>query len=222
MDDQRGEHRSPRFSAGTKPLIAWLIVSALVAGFFFGRIADAGPAASAAATEPDATATRTAELAELEALQTQVAQASTPCAAPTQPVATPTEVPAGEMGQEYPYAGGWTVVVKDVIPVRATADAKPQGMFLQVNFTLTNNNSSAMTFPFRDLVLVDSGNRSFVLSQNGSTLILGPSWYLGIDPSLPTDQAVIFDVAPDAGTSFVLESTADPTFRVNVQIIQRG
>jgi hypothetical protein len=210
--------RAPR--ADMKPLAAWLIVAALVLGFFVGRLASAGPSASAA--EPDATATRTAELAELDQLRTQVAMQATACADDSQPTATPTQVPAGEMGQEHPYADGWTVIVIDAVSVPSTDAAKPTGAFLQVNLKLTNNGRENEIFPFNELVLVDSQQRSYTISTSASRELIAQDWDFFVEPSKPTVKPVIFDVAPDAGTSFVLESTSDPAFRVKVEIVQRG
>src|SRR5215216_3668855 len=116
----------------TRSLFVWLLVSALLFGFLVGWIARAEPVASAATTEADATATRTAELEELEQLRTQVAEQATACAE-KQPSPTPTQVPAGEMGQEYPYGDRWSVTVIDAVAVPATDAAKPTGAFLQVN-----------------------------------------------------------------------------------------
>ena len=41
-------------------------------------------------------------------------------------------------------------------------------------------------------------------------------------PSLPTNGFVIFDVATDAVGPFILESTADPAFRVVIEVQLRG
>jgi hypothetical protein len=223
MDEQKDGQVVSRFQsgkAGMRPLFAWLIVSALVLGFFVGRVASDGPGASAAASEPDATATRSAEVAELDALRTQVAQQ--PSACPETPVVTPTLVPAGEMDQPYSYTDAWTVIVHDAQPVTAPAEVKPNGALLRVNLTLANNGSKRELFPFLDLVLVDSQNRTFLVSLGGSNAIIGADWNFFIDPSIPVDKSVIFDVATDAGTSFVLQSTSEPTFRVNVEVVQRG
>jgi hypothetical protein len=225
MDDQDGRKVASKLQAanpGMKPLLAWFIVSALVLGFFIGRVASDGPAVSAAANEPDATATRTAELAELDALRTQVAQQPSACPQTPTPAATPTPVPAGDMGQPYPYTDAWTVVVKDAEPVLSSGDVQPKGAFLKVNLTITNNRSEHELFPFTDLQLVDGQNRTFLVSQEGSNAIIATNWDFFIDPSIPVDKSVVFDVATDSGTSFILQSTTEPTFRVKVEVVQRG
>jgi hypothetical protein len=225
MNEERREQCEARFRSErirTKPVVAWLLVSALLLGFLIGRVVASGPAASAAATEPDATATRTAELAELDALRTQVAQQPTACATNPTPAVTPTLVPPGEMGEPYPYAGAWTIVVKDASPVAPTGNSKPKGAFLRVNLTLTNNSQKPAVMYFANMVLVDTQGRAYPFAENASHEILGNTYQFIIQPSLPVDTPIIFDVASDAGTSFVLQSTTDPTFRVKVEIVQRG
>jgi hypothetical protein len=225
MDDQQGGQVAPKSRSttiGFKPVVAWFIVAAVILGFFVGRIASDGPAAIAAADEPDATATRTAELAELDTLRTQVAQQPSACPQTPTPSATATPVPAGDMGQPYAYTDAWTVVVKDAEPVNAPTDVQPKGAFLKVNLTITNNGGEHALFPFTDLQLIDSQNRTFLVSQEGSTTIIAPNWDYFIDPSIPVDKSVVFDVATDAGASFILQSATEPTFRVNVEIVQRG
>jgi hypothetical protein len=204
-----------------RSLFVWLIVSALLLGFLVGWIVRAEPAASATTTEADATATRAAELEELEQLRTQVAEQATACA-DEQPSPTPTQVPAGETGQEYPYGDGWTIIVIDAVPVPGTDIVKPSGAFLQVNLTLTNNGRENEIFPFHELVLIDSQQRSYAISTEASRELVAQDWDFFVEPSQPTAKSVIFDVAPDAGTSFVLESTKDPAFRVKVELVQRG
>jgi hypothetical protein len=200
---------------------AWLLVTALLLGFLIGWIARAEPAASASTTEADATATRAAELEELERLRTQVAIQATACA-PKEPSPTPTQVPAGEMGQEYPYGDGWTVVVIDVVPVPGTDAVQPNGTFRRVNLTLTNNGRENEIFPFQELVLVDSQGRTYAISAEASRELIAQDWDFFVEPSRPAEKSVIFDVAPDAGTSFVLESSQNPAFRVKVEVVQRG
>jgi hypothetical protein len=209
------------FVPGMKPFAAWLIVSALLLGFIAGRMVGPNPHVNAAATEPDATATRTAELAELEQLRTQVAAQATACA-DDDPSPTPTQVPAGEMGNAYPYGDAWTVIVIDAVPVPGTNATQPNGAFLRVNLTLTNSGRENKIFPFHELVLVDNQQRSFAISADAARQLIAQDWDFFVEPSQPTAKSVIFDVAPDAGTTFVLESTTNPAFRVNVAIAQRG
>jgi hypothetical protein len=208
-------------TSATRSIVVWLLVSALMLGFLVGWIARAEPVTSAATTEADATATRAAELVELEQLRTQVAEQATACA-DDQPTPTPTQVPAGEMGQEYPYGDGWTVIVIDAVTVPGTEATKPSGAFLQVNMSLTNNGRENKIFPFNELVLIDSQQHSYAISTEASREFVAQDWDFFVEPSQPTGKSVIFDVAPDAGTSFVLESTKDPAFRVKVEIVQRG
>jgi hypothetical protein len=217
----QGPGETTNQDSATRSLVVWLLVSALLLGFLVGWIVRAEPAASAATTEADATVTRAAELEELEQLRTQVAEQATACA-DKQPSPTPTQVPAGEMGQAFPYGEGWTVVVVDAVTIPGTDAVKPSGAFLQVNLTLTNNGRENEIFPFNELVLIDSQQRSYAISTEASRELVAQDWDFFVEPSQPTAKSVIFDVAPDAGTSFVLESTKDPAFRVKVEIVQRG
>ena len=192
---QPGETSNQKLA--TRSLFAWLIVSALLLGFLIGWVVRAEPAVSAAATEADATATRAAELKELGELRTQVAEQATVCA-DKQPSPTPTQVPAGEVGQEFAYKDGWTVVVIDAVSVPGTDATKPSGAFLQVDLALTNNGRENEIFPFHELVLIDSQQRSYAISPTASRELIAQDWDFFVEPSQPTAKSVIFDVAPDA------------------------
>jgi hypothetical protein len=205
----------------TRSLFAWFIASALVLGLMLGWVARAEPVASANTAGADATATRSAELAELNQLRTQVAEQATACAT-AQPSPTPTQGPAGEMGQEHQYGDIWTVVVVDAVPVPGTDTVKPKGMFMEVHLILTHHEPINKAFPFHELVLVDSQDRPYTVAANESRELIAPGWDAYTEPSQPTARTILFDVAPDAGTSFVLESTMNPAFRVKVEIVQRG
>src|SRR5262245_16200861 len=99
----------PEAVAISKRALLCALAGAILLGFVAGRAA-IGSGARAAATEPDATSTRTAELDELHRLQTQVAQTAVcsppPSPAPTEVATatpTPTPVPPVAMGQALPY-----------------------------------------------------------------------------------------------------------------------
>jgi hypothetical protein len=221
MDDRAESPSTERrhsFAVSTRAALVALMLVAFL-GFAFGRSTIAPPAG--AADQPDATATRQAELDELNQLRTQVAQ-TVVCVQPTAtetplPTATPTPVPPVAMGQPLTYAGDWTVVVTGVV-VAPSAGSTPNGKLIQVNVTVTNNGDSGRKFPFDHWHLVDAGGRVFTIADTATTQLYGPSWYLGIDPSVPADFHIVFDVAADAGSAFVLESDDDPTFRVAVQL----
>jgi hypothetical protein len=208
----------------SKRALLWIVVGAILVGFVAGRTAGGG-GVGAAATEPNATATRSAELAELDRLRTQVAQTAVCSPAPSAtatgtpaPTATATPVPPAAMGQPLAYVGDWTVVVKSFTVAPSSATYTPVGKLLQVSVTVTNNAAEHRALEFRDWSLVDEQGRTFQMSAEATSQLYGPSWYLGSDPSLPADYVIAFDVAVDAGPAFVLESTADPTFRVAVQV----
>lgn len=225
-----------------KPLqpsgIVVILAAVLLLGFTVGRLTAEGNGAEAAmaASPPagagdSAGATQTAEHLELARLRTQVAQTpapavctppptSTPTPSPT-PTVVPTLVPPVAAGQPLPYAGDWTVTVNDVSLLTNFVDVTPQGIFVRVSLTIVNNTGTARAFPYKELDLRDTQGRTFVtpievITRNEA------GWYSLFPPNLPTDGFVIFDVAADATGPFVLESTADPTFRVQVALENRG
>src|SRR5438034_6810929 len=103
-------------------------MAAMVLGVAAGRALQ-GDGARAASPESDATATRSAELDELNRLRTQVAQ-SVVCSPPPLPTATETPMPTATptvtptatpvppvaMGQPLSYVDDWTVVVNGFTP----------------------------------------------------------------------------------------------------------
>jgi len=147
------------------------------------------------------------ETDELNRLRTQVAQTPV-CGLPSptpelSPTATPTSVPAVAAGT----------------PISPPIEGvKPSGKFLRVNATVTNNAGESRTYPFRSWVLIDDQVRTFEIADDATSQATGSGWYRGVDPSLPQDFAIIFDVALDSGKSFVLESRDDLILRVSLQI----
>jgi hypothetical protein len=184
---------------------------------------DGGATAGAAVVQMDmaATATRDAELDELSDLRTQVARLSGtadcgPSNAAT-PGATPTLVPPAEMHEPVAYGGNWTVSANTVTMRPTFGIFTATGVYAQVSLTITNNTSSAQSFPYEELVLRDEHGRIFIPAQNVRNLNEA-GWYSPFPPNLPTDGFIVFDVATDAKGPFVLESTVDPTFRVQVLV----
>jgi hypothetical protein len=228
MEGPRGTGRQASISVTTSMALVILTLVAF-AGILVGRATSVSFVS--AADEPDATATRQAEIDELNQLRTQVAQTvvcvpptPTPTPVPTEtpvPTATPTPVPPVAMGTALPYADDWTVNVTGLLPAPAS-EAIPSGRFVQVTATITNNGEGRRTFSFGEWRLVDPSGRVFMMADSVTTQLYGASWYLGIDPSLETEFRIVFDVASDAGSAFILESSADPTFRVAVQLQQLG
>jgi hypothetical protein len=218
-------------SDGGRWILTAAVVVALAIGFAAGR---AGPwgagAAGRAATQPtDPTATREAEVRELERLRTQVAATPPVCTPPPEPTTTPTPaptttptpVPPAAIGSPLPYGDDWTVVVTNASSRPTVGTETATGFFVQVNVTVTNHAATPRPFPFGELVVDDPQGRVFELATAASSQI-ALSWYRAVKPSLPTDLAVVFEVTADAGERFVLESTEDPTFRVQLELAQRG
>lgn len=206
----------------------WMIAMALVVGIIVGRTMGDRGGASVLATEPDATATRAAELRELDDLRTKVAQpvictpapSPTPTLTPTpEPTATP--VPPAPMGQELTYAGNWTVVVNGFTAAPGGKVA-PGNKLVQVHVTVTNRGAEPRRFLFDDWRLVDAQGRVFLLSVTATSDLYGPGFVANLPPNLAQELTLVFEVTADAGPGFILESTADPTFRVAVVLQQLG
>ena len=195
-------------------------------GLLRGNVSLGRPAGAASPAAPDVTATREAELAELHALQTQVANPPVCTPAPTEtPVAataTATEVPVAQAGVPLPYLDIWTITALGIAPTLGATNLMPVGQFMQVNLTLSHSSRDPQAMPLTDFVLVDSSGRFSVIDILVNQGLLGSGWGLSISPGTTDSRSLIFDVAADAGTSFVLESNVDPTFRVALKIEQRG
>jgi hypothetical protein len=208
-----------------------LTACCLVLAFVIGR-ATAGQetvlAGSASLVDLEATATRMAELAELDQLRTQVAQplVCTPAATSTpQPTATPlptaTLVPPATAGLPMPYAGDWTVTV-DVAALVPTFDVlTADGSYAIVRLALINHTATPRAFPYEELVLRDE-NGNIYLPDTQVRSVNAAGWFTIVPPSTPTDGMVIFDIQTGAHGPFVLESSVDPTFRVEVSEEIRG
>ena len=224
MDDAPGvsaDQPRRRGPAAWWGLVAVALAFAVLRAGFDGT---AGATARQDDVAAQATATREAELAELAALQTQVAdleaQLAEECATPT-PTLEPTPVPPAPAGQPVSLAGEWTVVVVGATARPTIETAQAKGIFIELAMQVTNNGAQARGFPFYDVVLIDAQGRTFVVDP-AATTDLDVDWGAAINPSLPTDLRLVFDVAADAGQSFVLESKSDPAFRVQVVLAGRG
>ena len=197
-------------------------------GCLAGRVLFDGSASdrlAMAATDgtPDATATRAAELEELHALQTQVAQPKvcTP-APPNTPAPTPTQVPPAQTGVPLPYNGDWTITVLGIAPTIAPNDFRPTGKLMQVNLTASHRAATPRFPALNDFRLVDSNGRFSVPDLTLNQALFGANWGLAVQVGVTENISIAFDVAIDAGDSYILESNADPTFRVAMTVEQRG
>ncbi len=175
---------------------------------------------------PAAAATERAERAEREELQrlrTQVAASPVVCAPiPTlTPAPTATSVPPVASGTSLPYTGAWMVTVGEASTATTIAVQTAVGLFLRIELTVVNGSADARPFPVRDLTLLDESGRSYDVDL-GASLLADSTLQAQVPPSLPTDGVVVFDVAEDVGQRFILQSRTDPTFRVSVELAQRG
>ena len=184
------------------------------------------PLAGAASTQvADPTETRRAELAELDDLRTQVAQpvVCTPAATvEANPSPTATEVPLSTAGVALPYLDIWTITPLGIAPAPGSQEPRPAGQFMQVNLSVGHSAGSGQILPYGDFTLTDSAGRIAVVDQEVNRAVFGNGWLLAISPGVEEIRGLIFDVPADAGDAFTLESNADPTFRVALEIEERG
>jgi hypothetical protein len=131
-------------------------------------------------------------------------------------------VPLAQSGAPLPYLDIWTLTVLGIAPTPANDEVRPAGQFMQVNLTVQHSASTAESLSYLDFILTDSAGRFSVIDQAINRAFFGNDWLFGTAPGVTESRAWIFDVATDAGDEFILESNADPTFRVALKIEQRG
>jgi hypothetical protein len=219
----------------TAVVCAVIALLLLGCGYVVGRSQAAVPLAIAADATPDATATRQAELAELDDLRTKVASTPicptfeptatptlTPTPEPTEtPTPTPTIVPAVAPGTELAYGSIWKITVSAIDYVPSQENFQPSGTLVKVDVTLTNGSDQSQPPPFLNWKLVDDAGNVYRLDMEATQAVVGPRWGLSVDRNASETRTLVFDVAVDA-TSFVLESDDDPTFRVQLMLESRG
>lgn len=174
---------------------------------------------------PDATATRQAELDELHALQTQVANPPVCTPAPTEtpmpPTPTPTTIPAIPAKTPVMYLDYWTVTVVSISPTLG-GEIQPEGQFMQVNLTLKHSEASSQPSPLPDFQLIDGQGRRSGFDVMVNQELLGTGNGLPVPVGVEENRSIVFDVAVDAGTAFILESSKDPLFRIALDVEIRG
>jgi hypothetical protein len=126
------------------------------------------------------------------------------------------------MGTPLPYLSIWTVTVLSINPFPFSDQVTPEGKFMRVNMLAAHSSPKPETLLLPLFVLRDDRGR--IASPNISTnqKIFGADWSLTVSPAVAENRDMVFDVAKDAGDSFILESNADPTFRVAMTVEQRG
>lgn len=179
----------------------WVAVAALALGFVLGR--GLPLTETTAATQSQATPA--------------VACLPSPAASPVA-LATPAVT-----GESLSYGDGWTIEVTDATKLPAIRDYAAEGVFVAVALRITNDTASGRFFPFDQLILLDEQERPFIVNGFITNQYANSAGiHHTFPPSLPTGTAVVFDVREDVGDSFVLQSTADPTFRVRIDLALRG
>ena len=93
---------------------------------------------------------------------------------------------------------------------------------MQVNLTVSHSSRKPETLLLPRFVLADGSGRFSSIDIAVNQKIFGPFWGLSLESGVTENRSMIFDVAADAGSSFILESNADPTFRVALTVEQRG
>lgn len=181
-----------------------------------------GPTRMAMAQDatPDATATRQAELDELDALRTQVA-ATPDCAEPT-PSPTPTEVPPVPAGTEIAISQALNITVKSIAPAMAPADRQITGQLLQINFSVRNGGAESEKLVFQKFTLTSAEGDVAVFDTPLNTDLFGSDIALAIKPGTTSDLSMAFDFPNPAATSFLLTNEEYPTFRCAVTAVERG
>jgi hypothetical protein len=183
----------------------------------------------------DATATRTAELAELNDLRTKVAQPAvctpaatvTPTATPTPtntatPEPTATIVPAVPIGTEVTTANGLIFTFTAINPIPTPDSVEANGRLIRVTFRVSNESNDSKRVPLEEWRLVDATGNEFRVDTLALAQIDGVRWSFAVSAHDSENRSLIFDVTPDSGPVFTLESTVDPAFRVALPIEARG
>ena len=211
----------------------WLItiVLAFTLGVLF-RSVDGTSSVNAADSTPDADATHSAELSELNELRTKVAQTvvcipptSTPSPTPTEtptPSPTATLVPAQPMGTDIPYGKNLILNVVGAATVRTPDGIEVEGQLLQVSVEFGNATDVSRQLPFDEFRLIDGNGNRYKIDFDTSTEILGLSWNLYLEANQTEERSLFFDIPLDAGTQFVLVSTERPEFRIEIILEVRG
>ncbi len=229
MSDEQQHCSATRSGANPRTPSWWIIACALIAGITIGIVVSSNGPVTATDLNADATATRTAELIELNDLRTKVAQpvVCTPPPSPTAtntplPTAAATVVPPSPAGQTFIYRGKFSITVISITDAGTPGGRQPEGRFLSVHLEIENLTNSAQREPFINWRLVSSAGRAYQPSITASQDVFGRAWSLSIGPSSTEQTGIVFDVPLDSGDVFILESDEDPTFRVELMLESRG
>jgi hypothetical protein len=157
-------------------------------------------------------ATSAARGDKINAQRTQIAELTNP---------QPTPTPAAEVGKSVT-AGSWRITFQST-EIRPTAGqgsntVTARGIFLVVNFSLENTETLPAEFPFMDLRVIDAEGRTFSVIHDATFFHMSYAFDLfpneEIQPGLPYNFAVVFDVPTDAsGFQF---TTGENRFRITL------
>ena len=149
--------------------------------------------------------------------------AATPMAATPVPTATATPIPAtpSSAGETVAYGDGWQVTVLSIAPV-ASGQAKRGTRYIRLNLEIVGIKNSAKVFPFNELRLVDENGLQFPVDTSATVGLFGPGQFFAFQPGIAETRSVVFTIPSDDATSFILESSGDPTYQVALNIGARG
>src|SRR5262249_36136268 len=106
--------------------------------------------------------------------------------------------------------------------VAAPDNLEVKGELIRVNTTFENITNDGYSPPLDGWVLVDSAGDRYSLNLSATMAVGTYAFGASIGPHDSADRAMVFDVSPNAGSTFILESTKDPTFRVELTFVARG
>lgn len=190
---------------GLTPL--WVAMIAAVLGYGAGRVVDDRGTAAA----------EIARVSQTEGTPlTECVPAATPLPSPT-----PTAPPPAGMNTPRPLDRTWTITVLDATKATTIDTTSADGVFVRLSLAVVNTGQEAQRFPVDGLMLRDGADRRFAWSLPG-TVNANPPTTFQLPPGGPTDLILVFDVPADASDPFILESKTDPTFRIQIELAQRG
>jgi hypothetical protein len=192
----------------------WIIGGLIALTFVIGSLAGqlVGGGFVGAAVQNDATPEPLCVYQDKKANQlgTAVAQA-TACAEAT-PMASPIAVEPLMPGTTIQIEDDWEFTVTSISVPAANFKDAPTGRYLQVEVTVKNNAGDGRYFAYGDWILVDDQGRAYEL-RHESTMDASGGYYRGFGAGSEKTFRIVYDVAPDAGSSFTYVNRADPTIQ---------
>jgi hypothetical protein len=212
-----------QYNRRTFLVISGATAPVVIARYLHGAIGSDGPSlAKAASTDVKATATRAAELDELESMRTKVAQALV-CVNPTTtatpaPTATATQAPPAAAGTFVHYSGKWDIKVLSIAPALAPGSIAVNGRLLQVNYAMRNLTAKPALPPYIEFELADDLGHTSTFDLSINQALFGSAGALPVAGNATENRSVAFDFPNATSSAFIFRSSAEPEFRVLVTI----